>query len=401
MALIISVALLLIIGISMLYSTSYTAFGESLLKKQLLWVGGGLLAAGLAGGLLDYRRLNRYAWWILALFVALLGYLGLAFILYRTGLAPTSWLKKLPFITGLTKGSLRWLRVWNFSLQPSEFAKLALVLFLAAYLPRHARHTLEFYRGFLKPMAAAGTVVGLILLGGDLSSTAIAGGVVFGMAFMGGVRLRYLTLCVLAGALLAGAAIRLSPERMSRMTSYRDPERYQQDDGYQLWHSQLAIGSGGWRGLGFTNSRMKRYYLPEAHTDFIVAIIGEELGFLGVLSLILLYAALVAAILWTGALAADREGMLLCAGVAMIIGLQALVNISVISGFCPTTGVTAPFISYGGSSVVASLLGLGLVLSVSRIGEQDAALAAQAQSPARREPACRLRPQAKASGAAG
>jgi cell division protein FtsW len=226
-------------------------------------------------------------------------------------------------------------------------------------------------RGFLKPMVAVGFVAGLILLGGDLSSTAITGWVIFGLAFVGGVRLRYLFIVLLAGLVMAGTAIKLSPERISRITSYRNPEEVQATDGYQLWHSQLALGSGGWRGLGFTNSRMKRYYLPEAHTDFIVAIIGEELGFLGVASLVILYAGLMTSAFWLAALAPDREGMLICTGVALLLGLQALVNVSVVSGFCPTTGVTAPFLSYGGSSIVASLLGIGLTLSVSRISEQE------------------------------
>jgi cell division protein FtsW len=389
--LIISVLALLIFGISMLYSTTYAAFGESLLKKQLMWIGGGILLAALIASLVDYRQLTRRGWWILGAAFLPLGYLGLANILHHAGLLSDTLVGKLPLVTGLSKGSLRWFQIWKFSVQPSEFAKLAIILFLAGYLPRHARHMRDFYRGFLKPLGAAGIVTGLILLGGDLSSTAITGSVVFGLAFIGGVRLRYLALSVLAGLLLAGVAIKMSPERMSRITSYRDPERFQKDDGYQLWYSQLAIGSGGLKGLGFTNSRMKRYYLPEAHTDFIVAIVGEEWGYLGIGFLILAYSALATSILWIGVLAPDREGALLCAGIGLLAGLQALVNISVVSGFCPTTGVTAPFVSYGGSSIVATLLGIGLVLNVSRVGENEAAAARQAQEAERREPLYRRR----------
>ena len=133
----------------------------------------------------------------------------------------------------------------------------------------------------------------------------------------------------------------------------------------------MALGSGGLTGIGFTKSRLKQRYLPEAHTDFIVAIIGEELGFLSVLGLVALYVLLVASIFWIASQADDRQGVLLCAGVGLNIAFQALINISVVSGFCPTTGVTAPFLSYGGSSMIASLLGIGLVLSVSRGSERD------------------------------
>ncbi|MCF7855870.1 MAG: FtsW/RodA/SpoVE family cell cycle protein [Candidatus Pacebacteria bacterium] len=372
------VVLLLVIGVSMLYSTSYTAWGESLLKRQLLWIGAGAVGALVIAWRLDYRVLGKYSWWLLGMFALLLGYLALANILYRLSFVPKSITDHMPFIAGLTKGSSRWLRIWKFSLQPSEFAKLAIVLLLANYLPRHARHTREFYRGFLKPLGAVGLVVALILLGGDLSTTAIAGCTVGALAFIGGVRLRYLVLITILGLSLAIGAIASSEERISRITSYRNPESVQQTDGYQLWHSQLALGSGGWTGLGFTQSRMKRYYLPEAHTDFIVAIIGEELGFVGVAGLVVLYLGVVAAGLWMAVLAVDREGALICCGVALSFGLHALINISVVSGFCPTTGVTAPLVSYGGSSIVSTLLSMGLMLSVVRVAEQEHAKASAA-----------------------
>ncbi len=389
--LIMAVTLLLIFGISMLYSTSYTVWGESLLKRQLLWISAGGVMAALAAWLLDYRKLGHYAWWLLAGFVLVLGYLGTANLLYHANLLSRDVVAKLPLIGGLTKGSVRWLDLWKFSVQPSEFAKLAIIILLANYLPRHVRHTREFWRGFLKPMGATGIAVVLILLGGDLSSTAITGSVVFGVAFIGGTRLRYLVLVAIAGLITAGTAVMLSPERVSRITSYRDPEPIQDGDGYQLWHSQLALGSGHWTGLGFTNSRMKRYYLPESHTDFIVAIVGEELGYSGVLALIILYSAVMVSAFWIGGLASDREGTILCSGIGMLFGLQALVNISVVSGFCPTTGVAAPFISYGGSSMVASLLGIGLLLSVSRISEQEQQREAQANHQPMPQPQLRQR----------
>ena len=166
-------------------------------------------------------------------------------------------------------------------------------------------------------MAGAGVICGLILLGGNLSTTLVCGTVSGAMAFIGGVRLRYLLLILLVGVTMAGAAIHVSPERMRRITVYRNPEEQQRGEGYQLWISQLALGSGGWTGRGFTNSRMKRFYLPESHTDFIVAIVGEELGFLGILVLVGLYLALFTGTVWTAALCSDTEGALLCVGVAL------------------------------------------------------------------------------------
>ncbi|MFO7821843.1 MAG: FtsW/RodA/SpoVE family cell cycle protein [Lentisphaeria bacterium] len=370
--LVVSVVLLLILGLSMLYSTTYTAWQETLLKKQLMWIVAGGLIAAACDTFLDYRQLGRRAYWLLIIFAILLGYLAVANHLHRLSFIPENAAYSMPFVAGLSKGSARWLSLGPASVQPSEFAKLAIIIFLGDYFMRHARHTHEFYRGFFKPMATVGVIGILILAGGDLSTTAITGGVVLCMAFIGGIRIRYLVLILVAGLAVAGAAIKTSPERISRLTSYQAPEKYQQDSGYQLWNSILALGSGGPLGLGFTDSRMKRHYLPESHTDFIVAIIGEELGYSGVLALVVLYLAATTAAIWIAALAPDRAGTLMASGVGISLALNAFINISVVSGFFPTTGVTAPFISYGGSSMVASLTGIGLLLSVCRVAEKQA-----------------------------
>jgi cell division protein FtsW len=359
--------MLLLFGLTMLYSTSYAVYGEEKMLRQMVWTVIGTAGALIAGAL-DYRRLIRYGWPLLGIAALALLYLAVANVLHHLGGTARDIAGALPFVSGLHVGSARWLGISFVRIQPSEFAKVAIILFLAYYFGRHARHLGTFYQGFFKPMAAVGVVGMLILLGGDLSTTAITGGMVGILAFVAGVRLRYLLLIALAGMTLGVAAIRISPERMARITSYRNPEAHQQDEGYQLWFSQLALGSGGWRGLGFTNSRMKHRYLPEAHTDFIVAIIGEELGFFGVAAVLVLYIFLTLSTLWIGILALDREGLLLCCGVALSFGLHAFVNIGVVSGFLPTTGVTAPLISYGGSSVVGALLEVGLVMSVSRVG---------------------------------
>jgi len=363
---------ILIFGVCMLYSTSFAAHGEFFLKRQLIWVGMGLAGAAILYAV-DYRFMGRYSWIPLILIGLSLAYLAAAYLFHKMNWLPETVFARLPFVPDHpTKGSFRWLRWGPISVQPSEFAKPILILFLADYYNRRTRHVRQFRRGFLRPMLIAGSVLALIFAGRDLSTTIITGLLVFTLMFVAGVRLRHLVPLAAAGILFVIAALHLSPERMRRFTVYRNPEAYQQAEGYQLWHSQLALGSGGITGLGFTDSRMKQLYLPEAHTDFIVAIVGEELGFVWVTLLLLWYCLLSAAVLWIACLAADRMGVLICIVVGLSIGLQAFVNISVVSGFAPTTGVTAPFLSYGGSSMIASLLGIGLVLSVSRVSGQQA-----------------------------
>lgn len=373
-------------GILMLYSTSYAAFNQEKLVRQASWI---LLSAGgvLILRKVDYHILCRNSWiWILLIGMTL-GYLGLAHIFHRFA---------FPF-TGGVKGAYRWLIFGPIRLQPSEFAKIAIILFLAHYYAKNARFTLEFMRGVLYPMAIVGAIMGLVLLGGSLSVTVITGSMVFFMAFIAGVRLRYLAPAVVVVVIAVVGAVHIaregpilpSPERapsvahgsrtgatsetgqrLRRIRSWLYPEEYQKADGYQLWNSFLALGSGGWHGLGPTNSRMKQRYLPEAHTDFIVSVLGEELGFVAVLMLVVAYLLLTFSALWMAGLAVDREGSLICSGVGLSLGLHAFVNIGVVTGFLPTTGVTAPFVSYGGSNILASGIGVGLVLSVSRISEQ-------------------------------
>lgn len=363
---------MLIFGICMLYSTSFAAHGEFFLKRQLLWVGLGLGGAAVLYAL-DYRTLGRYSPALLIAVGLALAYLAAAYILYKLPWIPEPLFAKLPFVPDHpTKGSFRWLRWGPLSIQPSEFAKPILILFLADYYSRRVRHTQQFVRGFLHPALASGVILALIFAGKDLSTTVITGTLVVVIMFVAGVRLRYLAIIGLLGVLFVAVVLQVSPERLRRFAVYRNPEQYEQTEGYQLWHSQLALGSGGLTGLGFTNSRMKQFYLPESHTDFIVAIVGEELGFLWIAVLLLGYCALTSAFLWIACLAADRMGVIICIGIGMVIGLQAFINVSVVSGFCPTTGVTAPLLSYGGSSMLSTLFGTGIVLSVSRIGGQEA-----------------------------
>ncbi len=359
--LIVLVCTLVVFGLIMLYSTSYATAGDRNLRMQAMWIVSAFAAAGIMRQV-DYHLLCRYSIFILFFFVLLLGYLAFAHLVHKVspGLAA-----HLPF-TGGVKGAFRWYKFGPIRLQPSEFTKLGIILFLADYYGKNNRFALETWRGFLLPVGIAGGATGLILLGGSLSVTVITGLMVLGIAFTAGIRLRYLMGLMFGGLMTVLGVICVSPERFSRLTSFMNPELVQQGDGYQLWHSILALGSGGWTGLGFTESRMKKFYLPEAHTDFILSIVGEELGFLAVLLVLITFLLLTFTLLHMAARAADREGSLICTGIALAIGLHVFVNLGVVSGFLPTTGVTAPFISYGGSSILAFGIGLGMVLSVSR-----------------------------------
>lgn len=391
------VATLVVFGMIMLYSTSYATFGQDKIVRQSYWIAMGCIAAlGLC--FTDYHLLCRHALWILLLNAGALAYLAAAHVLDALPFIPDALVRALPF-TGGIKGSFRWLILGPIRIQPSEFAKLGIILFMANYYGHYSRRRGEFRRGLLLPMAVVGGTIVLVLLGGSLSVTAITCLMVFLLAFVAGVPLRYHALVGVLGAIaIAGAvwfarrdlerdvhAARVTGtsvttaapasrseagERLRRIKAWLAPELYQETDGYQLWHSQLALGSGGWRGLGFTHSRMKKYYLPEAHTDFIISIVGEELGYVAVFLVVAGYAAITVCLLILGAGAPDREGTIICAGVGLAIGLHAFVNIGVVSGLLPTTGVTAPLISYGGSSVLASGLGLGLALSVARLSER-------------------------------
>lgn len=371
MVLVATLVSLLVFGLAMLYSTSYATHGEGMVKRQAAWILLGLITGAVLRWT-DYRKLGGISIVFLGGVAAALAYLAGAYVIYKLELLPPGLFSLLPLLgETTTKGAFRWLILGPIRIQPSEFAKLAVILFLANYYNRGARHTHALFRGFVRPMLGAGGVIGLVFLGRDLSTAVITGGAVMIMCFVAGVRLRYLALAGIAGLVLVTVMIVSDSERLARYLSYRDPERFQSDDGYQLWNSQLALGSGGWLGRGFTESRMKQHYLPEAHTDFILAIVGEELGYSGMLMTMFGYLVLTAAVAGVGMLAPDRTGLLLCVGIAFALGLQAFVNLSVVSGFMPTTGVTAPLISYGGSSMLVTLAGLGLVLSVLRVAYRE------------------------------
>ncbi len=273
----------------------------------------------------------------------------------------------IPGIGRNVNGSQRWLPLGPLTLQPSEIAKFALVLYCAGYLVRHAEAVRSHWSGLARPVGVLAMFALLLLLEPDFGATVIATGTVFGMLFLAGAQLRIVL--SLIGLALASLAIMVvsAPYRLQRMTAYQDPWSDPYGAGFQLIQSLIAYGRGQWVGVGLGNSIQKLFYLPEAHTDFVFSIWAEETGFIGSVLVILMYTALIARILWVGARAARANAPFaayVCYGVALIFAGQAFVNMGVSSGLLPTKGLTLPFMSYGGSSLIVSCVMLAVVLRI-------------------------------------
>ncbi len=273
----------------------------------------------------------------------------------------------VPGIGREVNGSQRWLPLGPFTLQPSEFAKLAMVIYLAGYMVRREHEVRHQWQGFIKPMAVLFAATLLLMIEPDFGATVIVVGTAFGMLFLAGVKLGHFML-VLAGALAAMLVLVVSePYRVQRLTAYTDPWADPYNTGFQLTQSLIAFGRGEWFGVGLGNSIQKLFYLPEAHTDFVFSIWSEETGFLGTVAVIALYAGLIGRILWVGrraVLAHNPFGGYLCYGVALIFAGQAFINMGVSAGLLPTKGLTLPFVSYGGTSLIVCCSMLALALRV-------------------------------------
>ena len=324
-------------------------------KRQGMYalMGVGVLVAGRS---VDYHIYKRWVYWLLLL--ALIG-LVLVFI---------------PGIGARVRGAARWVRVGSFTLQPSEFAKLAMVIFLAYSLSRKQEKMKYFAIGFLPHMAVAGVFIALIGKEPDFGTALTLTGIVFIMLLVGGTRLTYVLISFCLGAPLAVIMVLRDPKKFSRVLSFLDPWKYGQDVGYQLKQSLLAIGSGGLLGMGPGQSRAKLFYLPDAHTDFILSIFSEELGFIGILLILALFSLLVYRGIRVALRAPDAFGSYLALGLTLLIGLQACINMGVVSGLLPTKGLSLPFLSYGGSSLLVNLLSVGILLNISSQIKQPAAI---------------------------
>ncbi len=312
---------------------------------------------------------------------ALVGLLFAAVLLMvpmRFWFALSPWLALVAFVLLLSvlvpglgrtvNGSTRWLAVGGINLiQVSEPARLLLLLYLCGYVVRHGQTLRNSLLGYAKPMAVVTLACGLLLLQPDFGAAALLAGIALAVLFAGGARLRELVLSVLAFGVALGALAVLSPYRLARLTGFMDPWADPYDSGFQLTQSLIAIGTGEWVGLGLGSSVQKLFYLPEAHTDFLFAVIAEEFGLIGSVVVILLFAVLVWRALVVADAAARRDAVFettLAFGIAVWLGTQAAINLGVNMGILPTKGLTLPLVSYGRSSLLVVLAALGLLARI-------------------------------------
>ena len=274
------------------------------------------------------------------------------------------------FFSPSINGANRWIVIPGVSMrfQPSEMAKVVLSLFGAKVISDQLRSIADWkqFKVFILPGMAIVGILLLVICGRDLGTTLLLSAAMVSLAFSGGLQKRFLLIAPIFLVLIAIYLIEFDPERMSRVTSFTNPgnEELRDSDGYQLWNSLLALGSGGWDGVGFMESRMKQRYLPEAHTDFILAVVGEELGLIGLLCVIAGYLLFGYFGMKIALNSRSRYGMLLAQTITLIIVLQAAINIGVVSGALPTKGISAPLISYGGSNLLMNMVMVGLLVSV-------------------------------------
>jgi cell division protein FtsW len=350
---IVSTLLLLGIGIVMIYSASAVLSGQKygdsfyFAKRQLLWAIAGLIMMYVMMNY-DYRKLKQYAKPGLLLCILLL----IAVI--------------IPGIGQVRNGSRAWLGIGSLGIQPSEFAKLGMIVFFAHWLEKHQARIQEFRRGLLPPLLIVIGIVGLIMLEPDLGQSVVIMGTAILIIFAAGARFKHLAGLASLGIPVFALLVIVAPYRLKRIFAFLDPWAYERTEGYQIIQSLFAIGPGGLLGLGLGRSRQKFLYLPEPQTDFIFAILSEELGFLGATTVILLFLLLLWRGVRTAITAPDTFGSLLAVGITGMIAVQVIINIGVVTGSMPATGITLPFISFGGSSLMLMLTCVGILLNISR-----------------------------------
>ncbi len=344
---------LALVGLVMVFSASAVVAGNRFhdswyyLKRQLVWLAFGLV-------LLHVASRVDYIWWKrLALPL-----LGLIIVLLVVVLIPS--------IGVAGHGARRWIPLGPISIQPAEMAKLIGVIYLAAYLAKKEDRLQHFSTGLLPALLVIGVLSGLILLEPDLGTVVVLGLATGGLLFVGGSRLSHLSTLALLAVPIGLALVLTSGYRRQRLMAFLEPWRDASDTGFQITQSFLAFGSGGLFGVGLGEGKQKLFFLPEAHTDFVLALVGEELGFVGTVIIVLFFALFVLRGFQISTRARIPFGRYLGIGITTLIGIQALINACVVTGLLPTKGLTLPFVSYGGSSLVICLTGVGILLNISR-----------------------------------
>ena len=365
MSLLAAAVMLLVVGLVMVASAS-VSIAERQMNDPLfyLWRQSAFVTLGLLAG---FAVLNvRLVYW---------ERLGPWFLLLGLSLLVT-----VLFLGREINGSVRWLSLGPVNLQPSEMMKLFIVIYLAGYLVRRGDEVRKSIKGFLKPMALVGLIGVLLLLEPDFGAAAVITATVLGMMFLGGVRLWQFVVLFLSMSVVVAAVAVSSPYRVERLTSFVNPWADPFDSGFQLTQALIAFGRGEWMGVGLGGSVQKLFYLPEAHTDFLFAVLAEELGLMGVVLVIGLFVLIVWRAFVVGQSAAqggNRFGAYTAYGIGIWLGLQAFINFGVNMGVLPTKGLTLPLMSYGGSSIVMSCVAVALLLRISH------------EHPVERQPAAR------------
>jgi cell division protein FtsW len=351
-----TVAALLGLGLVMLYSSSMNKSGTHDLIMQLVWVGLGFSLC-VTATCLDYEVLNRVHWH---------GY-GLAIMLLV--------LVFVPHVGHASHGAHRWLGQGGFRIQPSEFAKIALILVLAWYGDKYQKQMATLWKGVVLPVLIIAPILGLIFKEPDRGQTILLSSVCAGMLLVAGVRWIYLFLPVALGA--AGLAYSLMHDHMrqGRIQAWLHPDAHANGAAQQAQQAMYGLGDGGWTGLGLGYGIRKFGYLPEIHTDFIFANIGEELGLVATLAVLVGFIIIALCGIYISLHARDTFGTLLALGLTLLICLQAAINIGVVTGSLPNKGLPLPFISYGGSNLLAMFICLGLLFSIARQGEATVTIA--------------------------
>jgi cell division protein FtsW len=354
--LILVVGVLVVFGLVMLFSTSGPQ-GEKIagnpyyfVQRQAAWLVVGLVAA-FVGAKVDYRVWLKVAWPVLGVVLVLLA------LVYVPGI-------------GLSvKGSRRWLHLpLGLSFQPSELAKFAAINALAAWYGTKRRERGGFVGGLVIPGAILGSLLALIVFETDFGATVLIGATGGLMMFVAGAPVLFLVPAGAAAVGVLGWMISKNPERMGRILAFRNPEQYAQGEAFQLMNALYAFVAGGLGGAGLGQSLQKKFYLPEAHTDFIFAIIGEELGLFFSVGVVALFVVFLLCGIRISGRAPDVGGRLLAFGITALVSLQAAINVGVVTGRLPTKGLPLPFISFGGTSLMATLFMTGVLLNVARQG---------------------------------
>ena len=339
------VAGLLALGIVMLYSAGMAQTGARYLTKQLIWGGLGIFVCFCAAAI-DYRWLKKLAW---PLF-------GITLVLLILVLIPGVGIK--------INGARRWFDLGPMNFQPSELAKITLLIAIAAWGDLQARRMHKFKYGLFIPGVAIAVTLGLIFKEPDFGTTMLLASVCSILFFVAGASWKYIFPPMGAGLAAISIAIMNDPLRMKRIMSFLHPEQYREGTGFQNYQAMLALGAGGTSGLGLGNGRQKLGFVPLNHSDFIFSVIGEEMGVVATIAVVVAFMAIVVCGLYIAWNARDRFGLILGTGITFLIGLQAFINIGVVTSALPNKGLPLPFISYGGSSLVMMLGGIGILLSI-------------------------------------